>query len=65
MSIGARGHDYSTGPNPDFEALIRCRKEACDALDLIEEDMELSMGMSGDFEEAVSIIVVLYKLYLY
>lgn len=54
MSIGARGHDYSSGPNPDFEALIKCREEACKALDLNEADMELSMGMSGDFEEAVS-----------
>jgi len=53
MSIGARGHDYSAGPNPDFETLIKCRKEACDALDLNEQDMELSMGMSGDFEEAI------------
>lgn len=53
MSIGARGHDYTAGPNPDFESLIKCRKEACEALDLIEEEMELSMGMSGDFEEAI------------
>lgn len=53
MSIGARGHDYSSGPNPDFETLIQCRKDACQALDLKEEDMELSMGMSGDFEEAI------------
>ena len=59
MSIGARGHDYSAGPNPDFDTLIKCRKEACDALDLVVDEMELSMGMSGDFEEAVSKMMII------
>lgn len=37
-----------------MQCLAKCREEVCDALNLKREDVELSMGMSGDFEEAVS-----------
>ena len=37
-----------------LQCLARCRDEVCEALSLKQEDVELSMGMSGDFEEAVS-----------
>lgn len=37
-----------------LQCLARCREEVCEALNLKQEDVELSMGMSGDFEEAVS-----------
>lgn len=36
-----------------LQCLARCREEVCEALHLKQEDVELSMGMSGDFEEAV------------
>lgn len=40
--------------NPDFEALVRCRKRVADALGLPEASLELSMGMSQDYQTAVS-----------
>lgn len=35
------------------QTLSNCRNEVCKALGLTEEQCELSMGMSGDFEKAV------------
>ena len=35
------------------QTLVSCRTEVCKALGLTEEECELSMGMSGDFEQAV------------
>lgn len=35
------------------QALSNCRTEVCKALEMDEEQCELSMGMSGDFELAV------------
>lgn len=35
------------------QALSNCRTEVCIALGLPEEQCELSMGMSADFEQAV------------
>ena len=40
------------------QKLAECRAETCKALKLREEDVELSMGMSGDFELAVGCIDV-------
>ena len=54
MTIGAYGFDVRTGPNPDFQRLIACRDRVCVALSLQPLDLELSMGMSADFEHAVS-----------
>ncbi len=53
MTIGRIGHDYSSGPNPDFECLQKVHRTLCDELKLLSTDVELSMGMSADFEEAI------------
>lgn len=55
MTIGAiaRSVQSSEAVNEDFEALARVRKEVADELKLNEEDLELSMGMSADFEAAI------------
>ena len=47
MTIGAPG-DFDC-----FDRLVDCRKEVAKSLGIVEEDLELSMGMSGDFEEAI------------
>lgn len=54
MTIGRFGHDYSTGPNPDFVCLLDCHKNVCSAFNLSPADVQISMGMSDDFEQAVS-----------
>jgi len=57
MTIGALAHSVAreptSGPNPDFLTLIDCRKKIVDELQLEIENVELSMGMSNDFEEAI------------
>lgn len=35
------------------QTLTSCRAEVCKALGMSEDQFELSMGMSGDFEQAV------------
>eukprot|EP00252_Welwitschia_mirabilis_P014657 TRINITY_DN322_c0_g1_i1.p1 TRINITY_DN322_c0_g1~~TRINITY_DN322_c0_g1_i1.p1 ORF type:complete len:244 (+),score=53.15 TRINITY_DN322_c0_g1_i1:60-791(+) len=50
MTIGML--DYSSRPE-NFQALSSCRKEVCKALGIPEDECELSMGMSGDFEQAI------------
>ena len=35
------------------QALLNLREEVCKELDMPVTDVELSMGMSGDFEQAV------------
>ncbi|XP_052200659.1 uncharacterized protein LOC127807086 [Diospyros lotus] len=50
MTIGMP--DYTSTPE-NFKALANCRSEVCKALGIAEEQCELSMGMSGDFELAV------------
>lgn len=42
----------------DLQTLKRCRREVSTALELPEEELDLSMGMSGDFEQAVSISIL-------
>ena len=36
---------------------MQCRKDLCEKLGLSEEDEELSMGMSSDFDKAVSTLI--------
>lgn len=55
MTIGAYGFDYSKGPNPDFISLMECLK-----LLPHPESLQVSFGMSDDFERAVSIEQSLY-----
>ncbi|GBP05769.1 Pyridoxal phosphate homeostasis protein [Eumeta japonica] len=53
MTIGQYGYDISQGPNPDFMKLFQYRKEVCKNLNLDINQVELSMGMSTDFEHAI------------
>ena len=48
MTIGAPGDDYC------FDTLRLCRDEVSVVLDRDPNDLELSMGMSGDFEVAIA-----------
>jgi len=47
MTIGAPG-DFSC-----FESLVEYRKKVSEAVGVEEDSLALSMGMSGDFEEAI------------
>ncbi|KAJ3158507.1 hypothetical protein HDU86_002732 [Geranomyces michiganensis] len=49
MTIGA-ADNTGKEENPDFKCLVQCKQEADAKLNL---DLELSMGMSGDFETAI------------
>ena len=51
MTIGQP--DYTSRPE-NFLALQDCRRAVCAELGLAEEAVELSMGMSGDFEAAIA-----------
>jgi len=56
MTIGNLGNSLSAssgGENPDFSTLVQVRKEVSEVTKISEEDIELSMGMSNDFEEAI------------
>jgi uncharacterized pyridoxal phosphate-containing UPF0001 family protein len=50
MTIGQP--DYSSRPE-NFACLLEVRKAVADALKLDPGELELSMGMSGDFEQAI------------
>ncbi|XP_031403458.1 pyridoxal phosphate homeostasis protein-like isoform X2 [Punica granatum] len=50
MTIGMP--NYTSTPE-NFRTLSNCRAEVCQALRMAEEQCELSMGMSGDFEQAI------------
>nr|CAD1834898.1 unnamed protein product [Ananas comosus var. bracteatus] len=50
MTIGMP--DYSSTPE-NFKTLSNCRIDVCKALGIPTEQCELSMGMSGDFEQAI------------
>lgn len=55
MTIGSFGHDLSQGPNPDFQVLLALREELCDKLKVPAARVELSMGMSTDFQHAIEV----------
>uniref|UniRef100_A0A4W6FJI6 Pyridoxal phosphate homeostasis protein n=1 Tax=Lates calcarifer TaxID=8187 RepID=A0A4W6FJI6_LATCA len=55
MTIGRYGYNLTLGPNPDFQMLLSRRQEVCDSLKLPLEEVELSMGMSTDFEHAIEV----------
>ncbi|CAB0029434.1 unnamed protein product [Trichogramma brassicae] len=55
MTIGEYGYDMSRGPNPDFVKLKECKEKVCNKLDLDVKEVELSMGMSTDFEHAIEL----------
>ena len=37
-----------------FQCMVQCRQRVCDELHLNVDDIQLSMGMSNDYEQAVS-----------
>ncbi|XP_072004907.1 pyridoxal phosphate homeostasis protein [Engystomops pustulosus] len=55
MTIGSYGYDLAQGPNPDFQLLLKQREELCEKLGLAVDAVELSMGMSSDFEHAIEV----------
>ncbi|XP_019370029.1 PREDICTED: proline synthase co-transcribed bacterial homolog protein [Gavialis gangeticus] len=55
MTIGSIGHDLNKGPNPDFQVLLSLRQEVCEKLNISIEKVELSMGMSTDFQHAIEV----------
>ncbi|KAF7993550.1 hypothetical protein HCN44_010145 [Aphidius gifuensis] len=55
MTIGAYGYDPSNGPNPDFLSLKKCREIVSNELSLDINNIELSMGMSTDYEHAIEL----------
>ena len=54
MMVGRIGHDYTVGPNPDFERLVCVKDAVCGELGLYEGEVELSMGMSADYHHAIA-----------
>ena len=50
MTIGQP--DYSSKPE-NFTKLVECRQQAADAIGCDADGLELSMGMSADFEQAI------------
>jgi uncharacterized pyridoxal phosphate-containing UPF0001 family protein len=54
MTIGSFDHVHDQ-VNPDFQKLVECRDRLCSALSIPTEQVELSMGMSSDYELAVRI----------
>lgn len=55
MTIGKYGYDISLGPNPDYLSLTSCRESLCNELELEKDQVELSMGMSDDYEQAIEL----------
>jgi pyridoxal phosphate enzyme (YggS family) len=56
MTIGAIARSQDTtaeNENEDFETLRKVRDEVAEGLGVGEDELELSMGMSGDFEGAI------------
>ncbi|GET88833.1 hypothetical protein, conserved [Leishmania tarentolae] len=50
MTIGMP--DYTSRPE-NFECLTKCRADVAQAVGMTPEDLELSMGMSGDYVNAI------------
>ncbi|VDK33710.1 unnamed protein product [Taenia asiatica] len=62
MTIGRYGYDQNLGPNPDFSCLYNCRNKVCDALGLSKHSLQLSMGMSSDYEMAITMGSTLVRI---
>eukprot|EP00894_Picocystis_sp_ML_P004440 jgi/Pico_ML_1/54957/g90.t1 len=52
MTIGKP--DYTATPE-NFQCLVSCREAVCSSLGIPAEDIDLSMGMSSDYELAISL----------
>lgn len=55
MTIGMYGYDVSNGPNPDFLSLKECKEVVSKELAIDSKDIQLSMGMSTDYEHAIEL----------
>lgn len=55
MTIGKLDGWTEEGPNKDFLTLRQVRQTICEKLSIEPSKLELSMGMSGDFEEAIAL----------
>ncbi|XP_028514740.1 pyridoxal phosphate homeostasis protein isoform X2 [Exaiptasia diaphana] len=54
MTIGQYNYDWEQcGPNPDFICLIKYQEIVCKKFNLTKQQVELSMGMSSDFDKAI------------
>lgn len=62
MTIGMYGYDVTKRPNPDFLCLKECREEVSKELGIDSKKIELSMGMSSDYEQAVISIRIVFVL---
>jgi uncharacterized pyridoxal phosphate-containing UPF0001 family protein len=51
MTIGSLGESHNREQNADFELLRKLKIEICEKLKL--DSIELSMGMTSDFELAI------------
>ena len=54
MTIGLLDN-VNAADDSDFHMLIQCRKELCEKFNLSTDDIELSMGMSHDYERAIQV----------
>ncbi len=64
MTIGSyEASINSEERNPDFDALIKCREDVCKKFNLDFKQVELSMGMSHDFEQAVIYLFFFIKIF--
>jgi len=54
MTIGSLDN-VNTEDDSDFHVLVQCRKELCEKYNLSLNDIELSMGMSNDYERAIQV----------
>jgi pyridoxal phosphate enzyme (YggS family) len=54
MTIGS-WDNVNAGDDSDFQVLVQCRKELCEKYQLAISDVELSMGMSNDYERAIQL----------
>jgi len=55
MTIGAYDYNCSLGVNPDFQKLSECREQTCEEFEINIESIELSMGMSSDYQHAIEL----------
>jgi len=53
MTIGSYDARELEGPDPDFVLLAKVRDAICKRFELIPQEVELSMGMSQDFGDAI------------
>lgn len=53
MTIGSINESHNREKNADFELLRKLKNEVCSKFELSANDVELSMGMTSDFELAI------------